>query len=258
MEPPGHGPRIDCTSHSPDTGVTMTASDYRRFAFAGAALLPLLSIACRGTGRLAEYDFTDRTVAVRSLIPPRPEVLTGPWFLDWPTDPVRAVIRAGTRIAKEVEASQIRARLDSASVSVDVADRLANRAHERSAFYLRAKPVEEEADADFIIDVLVREYGIDAEDWDAAAHFYVDARLVLIDGRTGIQIWDTKVTSRDRMAPMVFGPGAIRDVVTATALANQSVAEISQALERLADYSADRITERLREALEKVQRERMR
>jgi hypothetical protein len=230
--------------------------DHRRFAVAAAALLPLLSVACRGTGRLAEYDFTDRTVAVRTLIPPTPEVLTGPWFLDWPGDPVRAVIRAGTRIAKEIQASQVRARLDSATAGVNVADRLARRAHERSAFYLRAKPVERESDTDFVIDVLVREYGIDAEDWHAAAHFYVEARLVLVDARTGIQVWDTEVKSRDRMAPLVFGPGAIQDVVTATALANQSVAEIARSLERLADYSADRITERLRDATEKVQRER--
>lgn len=219
-------------------------------------LVPTLTTACRGTGRLAEYDFNDRTIAVRSSIPPHPRVLTGPWFLDWPGDPVRAVIRAGTRIAKEVEASDIRPRLDSAAARTDVSGRLAARALDRAAFHLRADPVDREQDADFVVEVFVKEYGIDAEDWDAAAHFFVEARLVLVDARNGTQVWDTKVTSKDRMAPLVFGPGAVRDVVTARALASQSVEEIARSLERLADYSADRITERLREAIEKVQRQR--
>jgi len=105
------------------------------------------------------------------------------------------------------------------------------------------------------MEVLVEEYGIDAEGWEAATYFYVKARLLLSDAETGRQIWDTHISSKDRIAPMVFGPGALRDVVTAGALASQSVEEITRTLERLADYSADRITERLREALGKVQRD---
>lgn len=128
-------------------------------------------------------------------------------------------------------------------------------AHQRAAFHLRAERVENERDADFVMEVLVEEYGIDAESWDAAAHFYVDARLVLSEAGTGRQIWDTDISAKVRIAPMVFGPGAIRDVVTARALASQSVEESVHMLERLADYSADRITERLRQPLDKVQRE---
>lgn len=236
----------------------MTAPIDRRFAVLAALLLPALSLSCRGTGRLEEFDFNDRTLAVRTSLPPQPAVLTGPWFLDWPDNPVEAVIRAGTRIAKEIEASDVRSRLDSASATVDIAGRLADRALNRAAFHLRAEPVADEREADFLVEILVREYGIDAEDWNAAAHFYVEAQLLLIDGRDGTQIWDTRVKSRDRMAPAIFGPGIVRDVVTARALAAQSVEEITVSLERLADYSADRITERLREAMEKVQRKRTR
>jgi len=228
----------------------------RRFSVLAVALAAALLAACRGTGRLAEYDFREHTLAVRSLIPPHPQVLTGPYFIDWSANPVQAVIRAGTRIAKEIEASDLRARLDSAALAVDLSARLADRAHERAAFHLRANQTEDERTADFVVEVLVREYGIDAKDWDAAAHFYVDARLVLIDARNGTQVWDTHINSRDPIGPAFFGPGAVRDIVTARALAGQSVEEIQRSLERLADYSADRITERLRGALEKVQRDR--
>jgi hypothetical protein len=228
----------------------------RRVRLLAVALVATIPAACRGTGRLAEYDFRDRTLAVRSRIPPHPQVLTGPYFLDWPANPVWAVIRAGTRIAKEIEASEVRARLDSAAATIDISGRLAGRAHDRAAFHLRANPTEDERSADFVVEVVVHEYGIDAEDWDAAAHFYVAARLIIIDGRDGTQIWDTSVKARDRIAPVIVGPGAVRDVVTARSLAGQSVEDIGVALERLADYSADRITERLRAALERVQRER--
>jgi hypothetical protein len=44
----------------------------------------------------------------------------------------------------------------------------------------------------------------------------------------------------------------MRDLVTAAALANLSVEEIAQALERLADYSADHVTEHLRDAVDRV------
>jgi len=88
--------------------------------------------ACRGTGHLADYDFRGRAVAARTLVPPHPQVLTGSWFVQWSPDPVRNVIRAGALIVKEAEASQIRARLDSAASRVDLSGRLTKRAHERA------------------------------------------------------------------------------------------------------------------------------
>lgn len=213
---------------------------------------------CRSTGRLAEYEFPGRTVAVSFGRAPHPEVLTGPWFLyDHPRTAVGAIIAAGTKIAREVEASEARKKLDAAADSVDVIGRLAERTLERAALHLRARAVDDVDQADFIFDVMLREYGIDAEDWNAAAHFYVEAEVFLIDGRDGTQIWKSKVKSRDPIMPAIFGPGTIvRDVVTAAALAGLSTEEIARALERLADYSADRITGRLRNALEEVQRKR--
>jgi hypothetical protein len=212
-------------------------------------------VGCRGTGRLAEYDFRDHTVAVAWDYAPAPELLTGPWFPGVSRNPLEAIAEVGSRAAREVTASQARARLDSAAAGVDLTGRMADRTLERSARLLRMVPVEDEADAEFIVEVLMREHGIDAKDWNAAAHFYVEAEVVLIDAFDGTQIWKTKITQRDPIMPAIFGPGTIvRDVVTAAALASLSVEEMQYALERLADYSADRITGRLRDALEKVQR----
>ncbi len=228
----------------------------RRVVVISLAMLAPMFAACRGTGRLAEYDFRGRTLAMAYDAPPNPAVLTGPYFLrDW-DNPARLLARLGGVIAREVEASRVRPRLDSAVARVDVSGRLAQRTLDRAALHLRALPAESTGDSDFVIEVIVREYGIDAEDWHAAAHFFIDADLFLIGGRDGVQIWRTHIRERDRITPAIFGSPTARDVVTAVTFASLSVDEIARALERLADFSADRITGRLRDALEKVQRAR--
>jgi hypothetical protein len=81
----------------------------------------------------------------------------------------------------------------------------------------------------------------------------VDAEVVLFDGRDGSEIWESHVTERDPMMPHIFGSGrarVARDVVTAAVLADMSEEEIARALEQLADYAADKISERLRDSRE--------
>lgn len=219
------------------------------------ALLALATPACRGTGRLAEFDFRDQALAVAYDRPPRPEVLTGPYFLGSRETLVAALVRLGGAVAREVEAAQVRPRLDSAVARVDVAGRMSARTLDRAARLLRARPVERESAADFILEVRVKTYGIDAESWDAAAHFFIDADAHLLSARDGTRIWGLRVKEREPISPAVFGPGTVvRDVVTAASLAGLSVDEIAAALERLADFSADRVTDHLGDALAKVQR----
>jgi len=220
-------------------------------------LIAFAAAGCRGTGRLADYDFRDRTIAVAYDTAPYPDVLTGPWFPDVSENPLITALKLGSRVAREVEANRIRARLDSAVNGVDVVGRMADRTLERSARILRMRPVDAEADAEFVVEVVLRKYGIDAKDWNAAAHFFIDAEVYLLDGDDGTRIWKAHVHERDAIMPAIFGPGTVvRDVVTAATLASLSVEEIENALERLADYSADRITSRLRDAVDEVRRDR--
>ena len=213
--------------------------------------------ACQSTGRLADYEFAGRTLVPVYTFPPYPEVLTGPYFPGHPSDPIHAVLRIGSRIAKEVAAADVRERLDSAAVLVDVAARMADRTSTRVARLLRATLVDDEDGADFLLEVRVRDYGIDAEEWDAAAHVFIDAQVLLLDGSDGREVWETHVRERDPLTPAIFGRGparAVRDVITAAVLADMSEAEIARALEHLADFAADRISERLRTSMEKVRR----
>jgi hypothetical protein len=217
---------------------------------AGAALS-----GCAARNRLANYDFRDQTLAVDWDFPPYPEVLTGPYFPRHPRDPIHAIIHAGSRIAKEAEARRVRERLDSAAARVDVSSRVADRTGGRAARYLGTRLTSDRERADFILEVHLRDYGIDAEEWEAAANFFVDAEVVLLAAEDRRMVWKTRVRGRDPIAPAIFGRhSTLRNVVTAAALADLSVDDLVRALEQLADYTADRVTGRLRDALEDARR----
>ena len=100
---------------------------------------------------------------------------------------------------------------------------------------------------------MVLEYGIDAERWDAAAHFYIEADITLLDTDSGVEVWRREIDAQERIGSAVFGPArAVRDVVTAASLADLDVEEIVVALESLADFSGRVITDELREDLRDV------
>lgn len=221
----------------------------------GSAALVAAS-ACASSNILHEYDYQNSTLAAVSQIPAHPEVLTGPYFFGRSTgDPMRDIVRLGARVYREVEARSIRERLDSATALVDVGYTLEDRTLERAARYLGSSPVTEVDDADYLLELDVREYGIDAESWEAAAHFYIEADAVLLHAESGTEIWRAEIEESERIAPLVFGRrSTVRDVVTATALGNLSVEEIVDVLEGLADYSARAITDRLRDDLRDARR----
>ena len=226
-----------------------------------AALTALALGACVHTGRLAEYDFRNQTMAVVTNTPPRPEIFTGDWFQDEGEDNeggdsggiLRFLFRLGSEIVREVEAHEARQRLDEATESVDVSDRMAGRLLDQTARLLRARPVESVQGVDFEIEVYVASYGIEADSWDSRAQFFLKAELFLLDGETGEEIWRTDVDASAPVNSRGWDRGATANtVITAAALASLSVEEMEVALESLADFSADHLAEKLREALRKA------
>lgn len=211
---------------------------------------------CASSNTLHEYDFRGSTLSVVSDLPPAPDVLSGPYFVGRGSgDPVRDWMRIGARVAREVEAHNIRERLDSAAALIDVGSVLEDNTLERTARYLGARATWEELPSDFLLELVVVEYGIDAEAWDAAAHVYIEADATLLHVDSGEEIWRAEIGARDPLGPAIFGPGhAVRDIVTAATLADLSVDELVSALEYLADFSARVITDRLRDDLREARR----
>ena len=156
------------------------------------------------------------------------------------------LLRAGSRLAVELQTEGLYEKIDSASARVDAPARLADRVLDRAATLLGADAIADLEAADYLLEVNVRDYGIDAEGWDAAARFFVNADAFLIENATGAEIWSAEVRENQVLTPRVIGQGrTARDVISAAALSTLSVDELTRALQQLSDYCADEITRRL-------------
>ncbi len=214
--------------------------------------LVLSQAACASAGRIGEYDFRDRTVAVVAVIPPRPYVDTGGDVDLTGMNAVGALLKIGTSVYKESQAGTLRERLDSARTHVDLADRIAGGVLERSARYLGANAIDSSRDADFHIEVQVEEYGVNAREWEDGARFHLKARLLLLD-RDGREVWEGRVDENEPVNTSWFRAGSAgADVVTGRALGQLTVDELVDALNAIADHSGFRLTEKLREGIEKA------
>lgn len=229
----------------------------RRDAVPGILLLLVTATACASAGRLGEFDFRDRTIGVVTTAPPRPQVFTsdffgpggGGWFKD--------LLRIGTEIAKEREAEEAREKLQQAVDRVDVAALMADRALAGGARLLRARPADSVRDADFELEILIEEYGIEANSWDSQANFFVKSEVFLYDVMSGDLIWKAGVEESDPINPGSWGASvAVGNILTAQALGSLSVEDMELALESLATYAADHMTEKLREGLQKAREDR--
>lgn len=212
----------------------------------------LSTTGCASAGRLAEYSFEDRTLAVVTTTPPRPTIDT-PEFREGGGGEgglLGAVIRIGAELARDYEAWKAGPKLERAAEMADVPGHLSAGVLERSAGILRAEPVDRVQDADFEMVVVVRNHGIDFSDWDGAARWFIDAEVTLND-REGARIWRAHVDERDDVREGSVS-GAVGDILTARALAEMTEEEMAEALRGLAEYSAERIARKLRDGLAKA------
>ena len=217
-----------------------------------AALLVLAAAGCGRKHYLADYQFSEKSLALRFIDPPSPELRTGLYDLNVSRNPVATVARVGAGIAKEVEARRASARLDSAARRVDITDRLATRTLERAALYLGATPVKTPGQADFVLEINMRRFGIDARS-SHAAYLYTRAEAVLLDRRTGREIWSVDISGSDRLTPWVIGTREVpSSIFTAATIHNVSVNDFQEALEQLVNSSSHAITNQLRDKLRDV------
>lgn len=225
----------------------------RRHILASCVLLA--AIACGGPHHhLDEYSFANRSMATVSVGQPAPGLLTPGYDLRASDDPVDAVLRTGAGVAKDAEARRARTRLDSATTRLDLSNELARRALERTSRYLGLHPVTSADDADFLLEIHVRSFGLDARGASAAS-LYTNAEAVLLDRRTGREIWNVKVHGTDRLTPRVRGASGVPgSIIAAGTLHTVSVADFQDALDQLVTLSSNVIADELRASLRDVRR----
>jgi hypothetical protein len=209
-------------------------------------------VACGGKLYLEEYRFSDRTLGVVFIEPPEAELRHGWYDVELGGNRIQTVVQAGAKVAKEVEARRALSRLDSAEQRVDIPALLANGTAQRASRYLGTKPATDVDAADYLLEVHMREFGIDARS-NSATYLYTRAEAVLIDRRSGREIWNQKVSGRDRLTPYIVGTmDAPSAIFTAATLHTVSVAQFQRALEQLTVYTSSLIANELREDLRDV------
>ena len=239
------------TSH-PSSLPNILRSARRALAVLAALALP----ACAGHHHLGEYTFTERSMAVVVVAAPSPGLLTSGYNLSAADDPVSTVLRAGTKAAKDVEARRARARLDSATARVGATGDLAQRTLERTSRYLGTRPVTSASDADYLLEVRMKNFGLDARG-QSSAYLYTNAEAVLLDRRSGREIWNVSVHGTDRLTPRLRGTGDVPgagNIIAASSLATMSVADFEDALQQLAQLSSNVVADELRSALRDVRK----
>ena len=123
---------------------------------------------------------------------------------------------------------------------------------ERVNLYLGTRPASNSNDADYILEVNMRRFGIDARS-SSAAYLYTRAEAVLIDRHSGREIWSVDVHGRDRLTPWVIGTRTVpSSIFTAATIHNVSVDDFQQALDQLVTSSSNAITNQLRDKLRDV------
>jgi hypothetical protein len=208
--------------------------------------LVLLLAGCGASHRLHRYDFSGRTVAVVAAIPPRPEVFSHTGVRIDLDAPVATSLRVGAAIWKEREARKAQARLDRAFERVDVAEQIARQTLLRGANVLRYHPVNDPDAADFILDLRVFDYALVADSWDAAVRFELEGELVLVDRRSGKPVWQQRTQINVPVSEAAPLGATFGNVFTAATLSGLSEAEMVEALEALAGYTADHLSRELR------------
>jgi len=210
---------------------------------------------CASSSRLGDFDYRGASLAVVTIAPPHPQVFAEGFYDPEGRSWLENLFRIGSEVARDSQADRAAEKLEEALDQVDVAGLMGSRVLERGSRVLRARPVESAMDADFELEVRVKDYGILADSWDSQADFFVHAEVLLLESESGERIWKGNVEATDPINPNDWAvEGSWANLITAQALARLSVEEIRVAFEGLAVYSADRVLDELQGALDRVHR----
>ena len=217
-----------------------------RLVLLAAALVSLS--ACSSGNRLHEVSLDGQRVAVAASIPPAPRVQAGSPAETAinPYDPIGSAVRVGTSASKARAARAAQARLDSVVARVDVSDRIARQVLAGSARALRFAPAQRPSDAGYLLDLRVVDYALVADSFDGDVFFVLQGDVTLSDPATGAVFWRTDLAEREVLDGSFFAlPAAVGNVVTGRALSRLSGDAMAGGLVRLADFTAQRIVDRL-------------
>jgi hypothetical protein len=220
-------------------------------------LIGFVLLQCSGVNRLREYDLRDQTATSVMAPAPRAQVFTDFYNMDEETDIVSTAINIGTSIAKGVEAHNAQKRLDSAMEQVDIPELIRAKTFAQCLDYLYLIEAPEKKEADFILMMKIKKYGIDAKSWFSDVEFKIEVEVRLIDNEAHREVWVRTIKEEEPITDYVFGLGSsANNVITAVALSELSEEEMATGFQNLAEYVSGRIAEKIQKDYMKAHSEK--
>jgi hypothetical protein len=220
----------------------------RSFRILSGSGLALFIAGCCSMNQLQGWKFDERTVSAHLFPPPPAQVFSDGWTDTISGNPIEAVLRIGTGIAREVEMSRTRAKMDSAMGMVDIPAILEEETLERGAKSFGFRTVPENPNSDFMFDIEIEKYGIEAKSWTSGVDFKMEVKIALIENAGKRQVWRRCFDEKIAVSSDLFGlPDAANNIFTMVSLSRLTAGQIADGLENLALRTSDRIIRRLQE-----------
>lgn len=161
-------------------------------------------------------------------------------------------IQTGERAPKRDGESQVHYLMDSVLVDYDMSDEIVGATLQRSATVMGLTVLEapqEGESSDYILEVVVDDYGIGADAWQSTAYFEVMGQVRLINGESGKKIWEGEVMDVVPLSKALLTVGIPAEgKETPAALSEISFDQMKDVLEALASYASIQLTAPLKDA----------
>jgi hypothetical protein len=214
-----------------------------------AAMLLLGS--CMTVNKLDSYDLYGSRLAVVMRTPPAPRMnVDYDVFID-SHNPIYSALSVLTNIAKANQAYHAETVMRDALDVADVPAIIRERAFSACAAALDVEPVRARAEADYILELDIREWGIDARSaWDPVSlRIQVSARLYR--SYSDEMIWRRELTVKQSASPEMFGVGhVVNNMVTTAVLSEMTRDELETGFRELAATAAARVARSLEKDLD--------
>ena len=212
---------------------------------AAAAAVILLS-SCTTINNLDRYRMENASLAADMGVPPRPRL-----DIDYSVhidsrNPIATALSVGTTIIKASEAEKAEAYMREALETVDVPAIVLKETARACAAALDARLVGRGQRADYLLELDIREYGIQAPSWGSAVSLHLRMVASLYHTRSRDIVWRRSITVDDPANPQMFASGhIIGNIVTAGVLSSLTVEELEEGFRALCFESARSLTRRL-------------
>jgi hypothetical protein len=160
--------------------------------------------------------------------------------------PVLSAFSVVTNLSKASQAEKATNAMRDALASVDVPGMILEESFAACAEAFGARPVDRRSEADFLLDLEIVQWGIEADSPGSAValHLQLDARLYHASDRE--MVWRRSVSVSKPASPSMFGLGPILgDMVTAEALSNMNEHDLAEGFLELARETARAVVNKL-------------